>query len=227
MKELSLNGQSPDRLTDCETTNELATNILNEINAFVFVFDVQNIKPLWINRYFTERMGYTNQDIRNTSKEDFLKLFHPNSLALLISRIEFFTKNTNKEIRTVYQLKTKNQEWIRLLTSSRVFKRNTDGSVKYLVGYAYEVSTQELKRNLNEVTGLKQKVDNLSLVSSLSRREFDIIRFISRGFTDKEISKKLNISIHTTKTHRKRIIQKLEVKNTAALVKFSVENDLC
>ncbi|MBA7545868.1 hypothetical protein ES705_38246 [subsurface metagenome] len=76
------------------------------------------------------------------------------------------------------------------------------------------------------MTSLKQKCDNLPLISSLSRRELDIIRFISKGFTDKEIAIKLHISIHTTKTHRKRIIQKLKVKNTASLVKFAVENGL-
>ncbi len=227
MKEPSLNGQYLDGFIDCEITNELSTNILNEINAFIFVFDIQNVKPLWINSYFTKRMGYTNNDIRNTTKEDFLKLFHPNSMALFISRIEFFIKNVNRELKTVYQLKTKNQDWIYLLTSSRVFKKNADGSVKYLIGYASEVNTHELKHHLNEVTRLKRKVDNLPVISSLSKREFDIIRLITRGLTDKEISLKLNISIHTTKTHRKRIIQKLELKNTATLVKYAVENGLC
>ena len=227
MNESLLNGQHFDSLIDSEITNELTTNILNEINAFIFVFDVQNLKPLWINSYFTKRMGFTNDDIKSATKEDFLKLFHPNSLALFMSRIEFFIKNANREVKTVYQLKTKTQDWIYLLTSSRIFKRNSDGSVKYLLGYASEVSTHELRHHLNEVTKLKRKVDNLPMISNLSRREFDIIRFITRGYTDKEISEKLNISIHTTKTHRKKIIQKLQVKNTAALVKFSVENDLC
>lgn len=226
MKELSMSGQSPDRLTECEITNELATDILNEINAFVFVFDIEKIKPFWINRHFTKRMGYTNQEIRKATKEDFLKIFHPNSLALLMSRIDFVIKNAEREMKTVYQLKTKQQEWIHLLISSSVFKRNANGSVKYLIGYAYEVSTQELRRNLKEVTSLKRKIDNLSVINSLSRREFDIIRFISRGFTDKEISKKLNISIHTTKTHRKNILNKLSLKNTALLVRFAVENDI-
>ncbi|MGD2036189.1 MAG: LuxR C-terminal-related transcriptional regulator [Bacteroidales bacterium] len=227
MKQFSKNDQRIDHLNDSETTNELTKNILNEINAFIFVFDLENLKPLWINNYFTRRIGYTNNDLQRISKEEFLNLFHPDSLTLFKNRINYVTKNPNREVKTVYQLRSKNQDWIYLLTSSRIFKKNKDGNIKYLIGHAFEVNPYELKRHLNEITRLKRRCDNLSLISLLGRREVDIIHLISCGFTDKEISSKLNISIHTTKTHRKKIIQKLKVKNTAALVKFAVENDLC
>jgi len=64
------------------------------------------------------------------------------------------------------------------------------------------------------------------LIGKLSKRELDVIRLITLGNTDNEIALDLNISSHTAKTHRKRIISKLGLKNTAALVKFAVENDL-
>lgn len=212
---------------DILLTDSLAKSILNEINAFIFIFDVETLTPLWINKYFKDKMGYSNNELESITKEEFTSLFHPKSLPLFLDRIKNILKNGNKELKTVYQLRSKNQEWIYLLTSSRIFRRDKDGSIKYLIGYASEVSSHELKHHLKEITSVKRKCDNLPLISSLSRREFDIIRLISRGFTDKEIAAKLNISIHTTKTHRKRIIQKLEVKNTAALVKFAVENSLC
>jgi len=212
---------------DSKIANAQTRNILNKINAFIFIFDVDNLKPLWINKYFYTKMGYTNKDLRTLNKEDFLALFHPKSLPVFLNRIKHLLKNTKDDVKTVYQLKTKNNDWIYMLISSRVFEKNEDGSIKYLIGYASEVNSSELKHHLKEMTRLKRKCDNLSLINNLSRREFDIIRLISHGFTDKEISSRLNISIHTTKTHRKRIIQKLEVKNTAELVKFAVENEIC
>ncbi len=212
---------------DSKIANVQTRNILNKINAFIFIFDVGKLTPLWINKYFYTKMGYANKDLRTLTKEDFLALFHPKSLPVFLNRIKYLLKNTKDDVKTVYQLKTKNNDWIYMLTSSRIFKRNQDGSIKYLIGYASEVNPTELKHHLKEMTRLKLKCDNLSLINNLSRREFDIIRLISHGFTDKEISSRLNISIHTTKTHRKRIIQKLEVKNTAELVKFAVENEIC
>ncbi len=216
-----------DQIDDSEITDQLTKKILNEIHAFIFIFDVENLKPLWINSYFKKRMVYSNEEAQSVTKEEFLKLFHPKSLPLFLNRIKNFLKYSNMDTKTIYQLRSKNQNWIYLLTSSCILKKNEDGSIKYLIGYASEVNSNELKHHLNKMTSLKRKCDHISLIGNLSRREFDIIRLISLGFTDKEISLKLNISIHTTKTHRKRIIQKLEVKNTAALVKFAVENGLC
>lgn len=60
----------------------------------------------------------------------------------------------------------------------------------------------------------------------LTRREKDIIRLIMDGLTNTDISKKLFISIDTVDTHRKNIYQKLQVKNTAMLIRFASENSI-
>lgn len=61
---------------------------------------------------------------------------------------------------------------------------------------------------------------------SLTRREFDIIRCIARALTTREIADQLFISEHTVMTHRKNLLRKLEVKNTAGLVKFASQHGL-
>lgn len=53
----------------------------------------------------------------------------------------------------------------------------------------------------------------------LTEREIEMIRLISDELTMKEIAEKLYISEHTVKTHRKNIMAKLDVKNTAGMVK--------
>jgi len=58
--------------------------------------------------------------------------------------------------------------------------------------------------------------------SIVSKREKEIIDFISKGFTTDEIAEKLCISKHTVETHRKNIFNKLYVNNIAALVKTSI-----
>jgi DNA-binding CsgD family transcriptional regulator len=73
--------------------------------------------------------------------------------------------------------------------------------------------------------------ENLQLKSqlrihSLSKREKQIVRLIAKGNTDKEIAGILSISPSTAKTHRHNIIQKLQMKNKAALAQFATENGL-
>ena len=55
--------------------------------------------------------------------------------------------------------------------------------------------------------------------SVLTDREIELIRLIADELTMKEIASKLFLSEHTIKTHRKNIMEKLDVKNTAGLIK--------
>jgi LuxR family transcriptional regulator, maltose regulon positive regulatory protein len=50
-------------------------------------------------------------------------------------------------------------------------------------------------------------------VESLSNREQEVLKFIVYGLSPKEISERLVISVHTTRTHIKKIYQKLDVHN--------------
>ncbi len=54
----------------------------------------------------------------------------------------------------------------------------------------------------------------------LTRREFEIVRLVSQGFSSKEIGKVLNISIFTVESHRSNILKKLNLKKSTALVNY-------
>ncbi|HWY38784.1 MAG TPA: LuxR C-terminal-related transcriptional regulator, partial [Bacteroidia bacterium] len=56
--------------------------------------------------------------------------------------------------------------------------------------------------------------------------EIEIIRLIVRSMTNKEIADQLSISELTVNTHRKNAMRKLEIRNTAGLVKFAMDNHL-
>ncbi len=60
----------------------------------------------------------------------------------------------------------------------------------------------------------------------ISDREGEIIRLVAEGFTNKEIADKLFLSAHTVTTHRKNIMAKLGVNNTAGLVLFAIRNNI-
>jgi len=60
----------------------------------------------------------------------------------------------------------------------------------------------------------------------LTKRELEIIGHISNGLTNNEIAAKLFLSGVTVDTHRKNILAKLGLKNTASLVRYAMENNL-
>ena len=62
--------------------------------------------------------------------------------------------------------------------------------------------------------------------SVLSSREKEILKLIAEEYTNPEIAEKLFLSVRTVDTHRQNLIQKLNVKNTAGLVKYAIKSGL-
>ncbi len=58
----------------------------------------------------------------------------------------------------------------------------------------------------------------------LTKREKEIVGLITDGLTNNEIASKLFVSNRTVDTHRKNVLSKLGLKNTATLVKYAIEN---
>ena len=63
--------------------------------------------------------------------------------------------------------------------------------------------------------------------TELSYREKQIICLIKDEYTTDEIAKKLFRSKHTIERHRKNIMNKLDVKNVAGVVRVAMEYNLC
>lgn len=61
---------------------------------------------------------------------------------------------------------------------------------------------------------------------ALSSREKEILGLIAEGYTNPQIAEKIFLSQFTVDSHRKNLLAKLNVKNTATLIKFAVENKL-
>ncbi len=60
---------------------------------------------------------------------------------------------------------------------------------------------------------------------TLSVRETEIVRLIAEGHTNNRIAEKLYLSEHTVNTHRKNIMRKLGLRNTAEIVLYAVKAD--
>jgi DNA-binding NarL/FixJ family response regulator len=73
---------------------------------------------------------------------------------------------------------------------------------------------------------LSERGNRTDTEKHLTKREIEIIGHISNGLTNNEIAAKLFLSGVTVDTHRKNILAKLGLKNTASLVRYAVENKL-
>jgi DNA-binding NarL/FixJ family response regulator len=87
--------------------------------------------------------------------------------------------------------------------------------------FSKEVSSK-LFENIHKPSGKDQYPDNIPI----TKRETEILKLIAQEYSNSEIAEKLFISIRTVDTHRRNLIEKLGVKNTAGLVKYAIRKGI-
>ena len=61
---------------------------------------------------------------------------------------------------------------------------------------------------------------------SLTKREVEILKCITDGLSNQDMADSLNISVRTVEAHKHNIMNKLEIFNTAELVKYALKNNI-
>lgn len=74
--------------------------------------------------------------------------------------------------------------------------------------------------------GKDKSVKESALQELLSKREIEVLQWIAMELTNEEIAQKLFVAKRTVDTHRQNLINKLNVRNTAGLVKFAYKMNL-
>ncbi len=65
-----------------------------------------------------------------------------------------------------------------------------------------------------------------SLKASPTRREREVLKLLAEGATTKDVAQRLDISLKTAQAHRDNIKQKLELRSTAAMVRYAIKHKL-
>lgn len=71
----------------------------------------------------------------------------------------------------------------------------------------------------------KGKQDRSGL-SSLSRREFELLRLLASGMKLQDCAKTMLVTDSTASTYRSRLMEKLNLKSTAEIIRFALENGI-
>lgn len=63
-------------------------------------------------------------------------------------------------------------------------------------------------------------------LNSLGERQIEVLKLWGKSFSNQEIAEKMFISVRTVEAHKNHIMQKLQLKNTVDLIKFSIKNNI-
>lgn len=78
------------------------------------------------------------------------------------------------------------------------------------------------KHVVEEYVALKEKSPQEGFYAKLSNREREVLQLIAEGRSTKKIAEILCVSPSTVKTHRAKIMEKLEIDNLSQLVQFAI-----
>ncbi|MCR1024511.1 helix-turn-helix transcriptional regulator [Cellulophaga baltica] len=87
------------------------------------------------------------------------------------------------------------------------------------VNYFYDISEKERIENCLHIKNGYNLADEGNGMQSISNREKEVLALVAEGHSSKQIADILFISNHTAISHRKHLIEKFRVKNTAQLIK--------
>ena len=97
-----------------------------------------------------------------------------------------------------------------------------EGITKVSMGEKY-FSKEIAQIIINNLYGNKTDENNWTEITS---REKEVLKLITEGFKNREIADKLFISTKTVDKHRANLLQKLNARNTAELVKYAIQQNM-
>lgn len=204
---------------DCSGTDEVALLILKFYDEYVIevrrhmeyenetVFSyVENLlQNRFLNEYSIKMFADKHNDIVPKLEE----------LKDIIVR--YYPQNANDQLNSVlFDIINCEQD----LTSHCMVEEN-------LFIPAVEMLEKELR---NKTTNNIQKENDINTetdkLDTLSLREKEIINYVAKGLTNKEIADALFLSVHTVATHRRNISNKLQIHTPAGLTIYAIVNKL-
>jgi len=105
----------------------------------------------------------------------------------------------------------------------------------YWIGIIYSFVNDEILKSFDDhfkitddtnliinkiINKTEQKPNNQE--NDLSDREIEVLKLLTKGFSNKEIAARLNISTHTVISHRKNIIEKTGIKSLSGLTIYAI-----
>lgn len=203
------------------------------MKASVFIVDdhymvIEGIRSLLQNEKGIDWMGHATHA---TSCLSFLKQQQPDVILMDINLPDVSGIELCKKVRALYPavfilgLSTFNQQPV-------IRSMMDNGASGYVLKNA---TSEELLEAITEVVKGKTYLsmeaalvlrETQNAMPLISRREREVLTLIADGFTNAEIAEKLFISIPTVNTHRKSLLAKFNVGNTAGLIKIAVKNNL-
>ncbi len=207
-------------------------NAIQELPCVVIVHNVQNnFHVEFMSQRGVDMLGITHEELIALGSEYYERYFNPEESQHHNEKVFELLQNCDGEqiFSFFQQVKVKSsQTWKWFMTTLKIFMFDDENKPLLVVTTAFPIDpehqiTTKVARLLEENNFLRKNSHNFS---KLSKREQEVLKLMAYGNGSQEIADQLFISLNTVKTHRKKILHKLEVKNAFDLNRYARAFDL-
>jgi DNA-binding CsgD family transcriptional regulator len=202
----------------------------------ISIFDMNRKSHVYASPSYRKRLGISDEN--DLGIEGFDRLMHPDDYLGSLRNSVYFLRFAlglpgdgirNYKLIQEFRIQNGSGGWLRVVEQFTCLEADHTGkpwlalsildvSPDQDVGTGYRATmTDTLTGKLygTPVTSKTESDEN----ESLSGREREILTLISEGLVSKQVADKLSLSVHTVNTHRRNIISKMNVSNTAEAIR--------
>jgi DNA-binding CsgD family transcriptional regulator len=218
----------------------------------IFLVDYTTKKYVYMDEGCFNLLGNTSDYYYQSGLEQYLGTWHPSDFSIMNEKV--FPDNMNF-IKTLprekyadiifsynYRALNANNEYVTVLQRFSYIPSNVVGNPSGVIGVVFDIT--HFKNDLSIVHTIEEAIQcNDSIIHKLlfkkihpiyegqtlnilSKRELEILQYISTGLSSKQIADKTDLSINTVNNHRKNMLSKMSCKSASELTNYATKHGL-
>ena len=202
------------------------------LNQFYYVVNNNTMECVYVSESIKELTGYTCEE---WTYDLFLNIVHPDDQAFLENamlasfKLKFITRLERSVLDSMiinYRIKHKKGHYIHILRVGYCSSVDKDNRMLHntsmcmvITDFKHDNQQSMIIKQGNKVFAELHSNNPLDIDwKVLSKREKEVVELLCENKTSDTIAKDLFISKNTVDTHRRKILKKLEIKNTSELL---------
>lgn len=220
-------------------TNPMFSRFQVFTNQAVRILETASLKYLYVSESMLEMTGFTPKEIQDGGLMFIYKRVHTLDV-LRLTVATYKIKRALKKLSPEEKLRARFSYDVRfrckdgaekqILQNCHILKLNKSLDPLILLFASTDITAYKKDDRMNYSLGVYEDgkgfrnilKDSIADECPLSVRELEVLSMTSHGFSEKEIADNLNLSSATVKTHRRNMIQKMNVKNSVELVRVAI-----
>lgn len=189
-------------------------------NMMVNIYLIKKDRFLYCSEAYKKALGNNYKKLLEEGWNFWFSLIDPKESIRIKNKLKrFLLRTTRQQESCTIKYHITNFHGEKIFLKHEILLHKIEKQT-FAVNYFFDITVKEkIERYFEVIEDYNDSTFNKESIKTISPREKEVLILVADGFSSKQIADKLFISNHTAISHRKNLIEKFKVKNTAQLIK--------